>query len=885
MGRLHLPLLGGCGVLLVLLLQAVSGSGEGKLCRSGFKPEKYTFSVNKRELAEGTVLGKVTFNDCTGLNDILYISEDERFDVQADGIVLVNKHLWLHDRKHFIVRAWDDYGDMFSTVIHLRREGHQLHHKKHSHDKHAETHVLFFPKAQQGLHRQKRDWVVPPIKSSENEKGPFPKTLVRIRSNRDKETKVYYSITGQGADQPPEGIFIIERSTGLLNVTRPLDREVMDKYILFSHAVSENGKSVEDPMEIIIKVTDQNDNKPVFTQELFEGQVAEGSQPGTRVMQVNATDADDSEETYNGVVYYKILNQDPKLPNDQMFTINKVTGEISVISTGLDREKVPKYTLTLEAADLEGNGFATTGTAEITVTDINDNPPIFNPSAYTVLVPENQAGYVCERLIVTDNDEENTNASSAVYKIIKGNDGGFFAVQTDPETNQGILSTVKGLDFETKRQYILLVTVLNKVPFTIPTLPTSTATVTVNVEDENEAPVFIPNPKEFDVREDSLNGQKIVTYTAQDPDKMQAQKIRYSIDDDPAGWLTINPETGSITGNGNLDREAKNYLTNDIYKAIILATDDGTPVQTGTGTLLLRLLDVNDNGPEPIPREFSICIQDPLPQSLKIVDPDLEPNTFPYTVELSPECQLNWTAEVSDKHLVIRPLRALERRSYTIAVTLGDSGHNTKLTTIEAIACNCEGGKGGTMDCENKAFIASTMGVPAILGILGAILALLILLLLLLLFLRKKKVVKEPLLPPDDDTRDNVYYYDEEGGGEEDQDYDLSQLHRGLDARPDVMRNDVMPLVAAAPQYRPRPANPDEIGNFIDENLKAADNDPTAPPYDSLLVFDYEGSGSEAASLSSLNSSNSDLDYDYNGLNQWGPRFRKLADMYGGDED
>ncbi|KAJ1083820.1 hypothetical protein NDU88_003975 [Pleurodeles waltl] len=202
----------------------------------------------------------------------------------------------------------------------------------------SEDQVMYFSKSQRGFHQRKRDWVIPPIKLYENERGPFPKNLVQIKSNMDKEIKVYYSITGQGVDMPPEGDFIIERSTGQLKVTGPLDREALDKYIIVSHAVSESGKPVEVPMEIIIKVMDQNDNRPEFTQVIFEGQVPEGSQPGTSVMQVSATDADDAEDTYNGVVYYRILAQEPQLPNNQMFTINKDTGVISVIRTGLDHE-------------------------------------------------------------------------------------------------------------------------------------------------------------------------------------------------------------------------------------------------------------------------------------------------------------------------------------------------------------------------------------------------------------------------------------------------------------------------------------------------------------------------------------------------------------------
>lgn len=55
---------------------------------------------------------------------------------------------------------------------------------------------------------------------------------LQIKSNRDKEIKVFYSITGQGADTPPVGVFVIERETGWLKVTEPLDREQIAKYIV-----------------------------------------------------------------------------------------------------------------------------------------------------------------------------------------------------------------------------------------------------------------------------------------------------------------------------------------------------------------------------------------------------------------------------------------------------------------------------------------------------------------------------------------------------------------------------------------------------------------------------------------------------------------------------
>ncbi|EMP41928.1 B-cadherin, partial [Chelonia mydas] len=370
---------------------------------------------------------------------------------------------------------------------------------------------LTVPKASPGRKRQKRDWVIPPINCPENERGPFPKLLAQIKSNIP--TNVFYSITGQGADEPPEGVFIIERETGRGRVERRAQAKhgrcfqshgwvwrallaarglagglngALHPVLalqLFSHAVSANGKPVEDPMEIIITVSDQNDNKPQFTQSVFTGFIEEGAKPGSSVMQVTATDADDSVNSYNGQI--------PEKPHNQMFTIDFDNGIISVIAAGLDREMTPNYTLIVQAADLKGEGYTTTATAMIEVTDTNDNAPVFDPLTYQATVPENKVGVLVARLSVSDRDKQGSPAWRAKYEIVRGNEGGFFTITTDPNNNNGLLETSQGLDFEVQSQFILSVVAVNDIPFSV-SLPTSTATVTVNVEDVNEAPVFDP---------------------------------------------------------------------------------------------------------------------------------------------------------------------------------------------------------------------------------------------------------------------------------------------------------------------------------------------------------------------------------------------------------
>ncbi|KAG2470091.1 CADHK protein, partial [Polypterus senegalus] len=345
----------------------------------------------------------------------------------------------------------------------------------------------------------------------------------KIKSSKSKEFIIHYSMTGPGADLPPTGLFKMDKTSGWLLVTEPLDREKQSEYLLTVHAVSIRGNIEEDPMEITVIVLDQNDNKPEFISNTFTGYLGEGSQPGTSVMTVTAIDKDDP-TTDNGMFKFAIMSQTPRVPNPQMFTINQDTGTISVISAGLDREKVSEYTLILQVADLNGFGLTNTATASIILVDQNHNAPQFNPTTYSQNVPENAVDFEVVRLIVTDKDEPHTPAWNAKYRIVKGNDGGNFGIITDPDSNDGIVKTIKGLDFEANRQYILLITVENKMPFSTP-LPTSTATLTVTVEDVNEAPIFNPPMLTVPVNEHLPVNSLVANYLATDPDIEKQQTV------------------------------------------------------------------------------------------------------------------------------------------------------------------------------------------------------------------------------------------------------------------------------------------------------------------------------------------------------------------------
>uniref|UniRef100_A0A146W698 Cadherin-4 n=1 Tax=Fundulus heteroclitus TaxID=8078 RepID=A0A146W698_FUNHE len=903
-------------------------------CRPGFSQSFYSVQISRDILqGQGVVKGttvssqKVKFDDCMGNEAVVFQSTDPVFSVRTDGSIFAKGDgARLDEPVQFKVTARGPHTNVWETVVQMalidlsssgqnenevtEEEGSISEQNEKKDAFQAPPPAIMFPGSRMnrtgGLRRQKRDWVIPPINVAENSRGPFPQMLVSIRSDQDQDISIRYSITGVGADQPPNEVFSIDPMLGKMFVTKPLDREHRSSYHLRAHAVDMNGNQVENPIDLYIFVIDMNDNRPEFKNQVYNGSVDEGSKPGTYVMHLSAFDADDN-TTANGMVRYRILSQTPHSPIPNMFTINSETGDIMTVAPGLDREKVSQYTIIVQATDMEGNlnfGLSNTATAIITVTDINDNPPMLTSRTFSGEVQENTVDAVVANLTVIDADQPHSPNWNAIYRIISGDPTGHFTIRTDPISNDGMVTVVKPVDFEMNRSFMLTVVVSNQAHLAsgIQSSLQSTAGVTISVKDVNEPPYFPTNPKQIRFEEGVPTGTSLTTFSASDPDRLQMQQmIRYSKLNDPANWLSINRSSGQIVTTGMLDRESV-YVKNNIYEATFLASDNGFPAASGTGTLQIYLIDINDNPPALVPRESQICERmnkNVNGVNITAADADTDPNAGPFVFELPnfpSSIRRNWTiARISGDYarLSLRYQVYLEPGMYEVPIIVSDSGNPplSNRSVIKVKVCPCD--ENG--DCTTLGAVAAAgLGTGAIISILICIIILLCMVLLFVVWIKrreKERQTKQLLIDPEDDVRDNILKYDEEGGGEEDQDYDLSQLQQPdslehiITKPPGVRRVDERPIIPES-QYPIRPVvpHPGDIGDFIHEGLRAADNDPTAPPYDSLLVFDYEGSGSTAGSVSSLNStSTGDQDYDY--LNDWGPRFKKLADMYGGGDD
>ncbi|NXG54302.1 CADH4 protein, partial [Hemiprocne comata] len=829
----------------------------------------------------------VKFNNCAGNKGVRYETNSLDFKVRVDGTMYAAHQLQMPSKQLILmVTAWDPQSPgrweaivRFLVAEKSQRSGHKPKGRKTVPGEVAQQQSdTLLPWRQHqsahGLRRQKRDWVIPPINVPENSRGPFPQQLVRIRSDKDKEIHIRYSITGVGADQPPMEVFNIDPVSGRMYVTRPMDREerasyhVSIKHLEFYLGSQAQSKTVPESLALPWRGWER----------LFHGLLC------ISISHIHRHPNSCSQGCCNAREAVQVTSSDTRFLTAplEMHIPSALSGiQLTMLTQLLDLGS----TFWGEKSLASGHILAGMCVVSVSCASSDREPSDFPHQSPLELLrspPSSLCTPVGGRCRLAVSKQASTKEEKKKKK------------------KTGVMSIRGAVDYEMNRAFMLTVMVSNQAPLAsgIQMSFQSTAGVTISVTDVNEAPYFPTNRKLIRLEEGVPTGTVLTTFSAVDPDRFMQQAVRYSKLSDPANWLNINATNGQITTAAVLDRES-DYIKNNVYEATFLAADNGIPPASGTGTLQIYLIDINDNAPELLPKEAQICEKPNLNViNITAADADIDPNVGPFVFELPSvpsAVRKNWTITRLNGDYAQLSLRImyLEAGVYDVPIIVTDSGnpplYNTSVIKVKVCPCDENG------DCTTIGAVAAAgLGTGAIIAILICIIILLTMVLLFVVWMKrreKERHTKQLLIDPEDDVRDNILKYDEEGGGEEDQDYDLSQLQQPetmdhvLNKTPGVRRVDERPI-GAEPQYPIRPVipHPGDIGDFINEGLRAADNDPTAPPYDSLLVFDYEGSGSTAGSVSSLNSSSSgDQDYDY--LNDWGPRFKKLADMYGGGEE
>ncbi|GIY79151.1 hypothetical protein CEXT_302941 [Caerostris extrusa] len=176
------------------------------------------------------------------------------------------------------------------------------------------------------------------------------------------------------------GQFEIDPKTGSVRLRRSLDRETESEYNLTVQATDHGVPSLSSTVLLSNTVLDVNDNPPEFTNKIVYATVSESVPIGSEITSVHATSEDIG---VNAEITYSIIGGDEQ----GVFEISATGGQIKLLKP-LDYEAVQDFFLTVQAVDGGSPPLSNQAVVNITVTDSNDNDPIFSQSSYRAIVRE-----------------------------------------------------------------------------------------------------------------------------------------------------------------------------------------------------------------------------------------------------------------------------------------------------------------------------------------------------------------------------------------------------------------------------------------------------------------------------------------------------------------
>ncbi|XP_023385931.1 protocadherin-23 [Pteropus vampyrus] len=349
-----------------------------------------------------------------------------------------------------------------------------------------------------------------------------------------------------------------------LCVEGPLDRETRDLYDLRLVATDAGSPPLSTEETLLLRIADLNDQPPLFSQEHYQASVSEAAAPGTTVLWVSASDADEA-GTRHARLRYKLVHLPTRCSLEALrtaaecgpsFTIDPERGLIST-TRRLDREVQEMVELRVVAQDLGEPPLSATCLVSITVDDMNDNEPIFQRQVYNATLAEHAPVGHCFLQVKASDADAGLNGLIE-YSLYDGfqSYGAPQAFQIDPRDGQICVS--QDIDREKDPDtYDLLVKARDGGGLS------AQAFVRVELEDVNDnEPVFNPSTYATTISGQTQSGTEIVHVLATDRDSGIHGTVTYELlPSDLSSLFTIDSPTGIIYLTSTLSHLESTTLT------------------------------------------------------------------------------------------------------------------------------------------------------------------------------------------------------------------------------------------------------------------------------------------------------------------------------------
>ncbi|CAK1579521.1 unnamed protein product [Parnassius mnemosyne] len=427
----------------------------------------------------------------------------------------------------------------------------------------------------------------------------------------------------------PKGPTLFQLDGKRLQLLQPLDRDADNlSHMVFQLVCQVKATKKRRTIPVIVRVSDINDNAPVFQNTPYEANVSELVPIGTTIFEgIRAVDIDAG---VNGLSEYYIIPGDNKtleqtnavdgygyfaipLPHQGVVTVNRT----------LDYERTKLYLVTIVASDRARDTkrrLSSTTTMKINVLDDDDQDPSFiyqgctlhdgvciNPEYTSYVNSGVLAGILTiepEKIQAVDMDT----LDARIQYIIESGEPDSWSTYFAIDQNTGAVRQLSPVDTTVAKKFQLVI----KAEEATEAHRYTTAKLTVTVRPVDASPpVVSASSEEGQVEENSPKGTKIldanghpIMLTVSDPDLGPGDPVPKYTFELTTSYFDIDSEGHLIVSDEHLDRDQPN---SGRFKFQVVAREANGGAASAPLSLSVQLLDVNDNAPM-IPKTQPITV-------------------------------------------------------------------------------------------------------------------------------------------------------------------------------------------------------------------------------------------------------------------------------------